>query len=275
MHGLRTICFLHFCGAFLCYTPCKRVASFKLWMKSGYETNNVFIFGLGYVGLRCARMLCSRGYSVQGTCRSEQGVEAISTESNGLIQAYVFSRKTPLSAEAASALEKSSYILSTIPPDSESDDPVLQHFESYSDSIKSKLMLGYFSSTTIYGNHDGNWVDESSPTLFNVAKAASRSTAENRWKTLELFGSPVHIFRLSGIYGPNRSALQTVVKNNGNLSSVGLDNCSYVSRIHIDDITQYVLLTIQHCRDFQSGQVVNLSDNYPSTKYEVKTKRIL
>ena len=164
---------------------------------------------------------------------------------------------------------KVSYVLSTVPVDRKTKvDAVLQQ-EKLAAQVK-KLALqgeivwgGYLSTTSVYGNHDGAWVDEDTQVPFEDLgrRGKLRLTAENAWKFST--GMPMHIFRLPGIYGPGRGSLSRARK--GSARSV-VKKDQVFSRIHVDDIVGVVIASM---RQPNPNRVYNVVDDLPAESYVV------
>ena len=101
----------------------------------------LFIFGLGYTAARIATAITARGWEVVSTGREG----TLSFDDSGTVRM---------------ALAHASHVLSSVPPGGEGLDPVL---ERYGDALSAKW-LGYLSSTGVYGDTQGAWVDETAPT---------------------------------------------------------------------------------------------------------------
>ena len=161
-------------------------------------------------------------------------------------------------------LKNVTHILNSIPP-LENGDVVYEMLNSIDDKILSELVwFGYFSSTSVYGNHDGKWVDEETKTSPTNIRGERRLKVENLY--MELFKKkklPTHVFRLPGIYGPGRSVLDRIL--NGNNSVIRLKN-HFFSRVHVEDIASAInkSMTIR-----TPGQIYNLTDNFPCSAHDV------
>jgi nucleoside-diphosphate-sugar epimerase len=230
----------------------------------------VFIFGLGYVGTDLAFELQSQGWQVSGTCTNVN--KAIELKDQG-INTFLFDEMTNSNGQndCLNDLMSSTHILSTIPPIPSLDYDIV--LEAYLNSIRKSVMsktlkwVGYLSSTGVYGDCDGAWVNEETPVNPTNPKTIARANAERDWRDLyERSGLPVHVFRLAGIYGPGRSALQTLIKAQGDLTQCQADDIAYISRIHVTDISK-VLTTSMQSPD--PGAIYNVADDLPSTRYDV------
>ena len=201
----------------------------------------LFVFGLGFSARVIARAAVARGWRVAGTSRDGHGV--------GLdgVTVHAFDRSHPLPEDA---LDGVSHVLSSVPPDADGD-PVL-------DSVAKRLRqgrltwVGYLSTTGVYGDCDGGWVDEDSPVNPNLDRSRRRAQAERSW--LES-GLPVHLFRLAGIYGPGRSAIDSV--REGKARRI-VKPGQVFSRIHVDDIAQVVLASMARPNP---GAIYNVCDD--------------
>ena len=122
---------------------------------------------------------------------------------------------------------------------------------------------GYLSSTSVYGNHFGNWVTEKSKLKPTTERGIARLQAEK--KNMNLFKKlniPVHIFRLPGIYGPGRSIVEKLKKNN----LVIRKKNHFFSRIYVDDIAKAIITSIKKPTP---GEIYNLTDDLPETSEKV------
>ena len=190
----------------------------------------MLIFGLGYTATRIAGALRARGWQVSATGR--MGDLAFDDESAVL-----------------GALERASHVLSSVPPAGESD-PVLGR---YGDRLAGRW-LGYLSSTGVYGDAQGAWVDESAPT--GTGRRSARSEADARW-----LGLGARVFRLPGIYGPGRSALDRV--RDGRAQRIDLPEQVF-SRVHVDDIVSGVIAGL-----VGPAGAYNLADDLPCSQNAV------
>lgn len=131
--------------------------------------------------------------------------------------------------------------------------------------------VGYLSSTGIYAELKGDRINEQAPIHCTNKKSLIRYEAECSWKDLyDKYQIPVHIFRLSGIYGPERNAFTLLLQQQQNtVSPMTIDNETISSRIHVDDIIQILQVSMGNPTP---GEVFNVADDHPSSKYEVKNK---
>ncbi|MEQ1704601.1 MAG: SDR family oxidoreductase [Rickettsiales bacterium] len=205
---------------------------------------SLFIFGLGYASQAVAHAAMAQGFSVAGTCHSQEKCAALKEQG---IKAFLFSEIT------SEIIAGYNYILSSIPPQENVDVvlPVIRH-------PSSAIWLGYFSTTGVYGDYAGAWVDESSEPRPNNDRLRKRLEAEEKWRAL---GG--HIFRLAGIYGKGRSALDDVLAG----TARRVDKKGQVfSRTHVDDIAQTVLASMLKPN---AGAIYNVCDDEPAPAHEV------
>jgi nucleoside-diphosphate-sugar epimerase len=218
----------------------------------------LFCFGLGYSPSFLADGLLVEGWTIAGTSRSEEGCSALAARG---FDAYLFDTKTPL--RNPDVLQNTTHLLTAVPP-GESGDPVLKlHIQDIA-AIQSLTWVGYLSATSVYGDTGGAWVDETAPTNPSTERGQRRVAAETAW--LEFCAEnrfPAHIFRLAGIYGPGRSALDQVRAGRARR----IDKPDHLfSRIHVDDI-----IAVLRASMFQpkSGAIYNLCDDQPAPSAEV------
>ncbi|MEZ5681133.1 MAG: SDR family NAD(P)-dependent oxidoreductase [Erythrobacter sp.] len=192
----------------------------------------LFVFGLGYTAGRIAEALRGSGWQVDATGSAGN----LSFEDADAVRA---------------ALAQASHVLSSVPPAEESD-PVL---DRYGEVLHGKW-LGYLSSTGVYGDVGGAWVDESSPT--GGGRRPARVDCDARWLDVG-----ARVFRLPGIYGPGRSAFDRVLS--GKAHRIDLPDQVF-SRIHVDDIVRGVVAAI--VSDAPPG-AYNLADDLPTSQNAV------
>lgn len=190
----------------------------------------MFIFGLGYTASRIAAALAARGWEVVSTGRD--GTLAFDDIANVRL-----------------ALADSSHVLSSVPPAADGD-PVLEAFGA---ALQGKW-LGYLSSTGVYGDTEGAWVDESAPT--GTGRRTARAEADAAWLARD-----ARVLRLPGIYGPGRSALERVAE--GKAHRIDLPGQVF-SRVHVDDIVSAALLGL----DAPAG-AYNVADDLPASQNAV------
>ncbi|MDX2101624.1 MAG: SDR family oxidoreductase [Alphaproteobacteria bacterium] len=219
------------------------------WRKPGV----LFCFGFGYSARALAAQLAPAGWQIHGTARSAARLAEIAATG---ATAHSFDRGQPLTD--LSALMAATHILSSVPPD-EAGDPVLDaHAADLAQS--SAAWVGYLSTTGVYGDRQGGWVEEDDALRPVGPRQARRVTAEAGWRAL---GLPLHIFRLAGIYGPGRSAIDTV--RSGRAQRV-VKPGQVFARIHVDDIATVLAASIARPNP---GAIYNVADNEPAPPQDV------
>lgn len=230
------------------------------WDKAMADTPRFFCFGLGFSALHLARRLKARGWRVAGTARSAEKVEKLRAEG---IEAWRFDGQGGLE-NAVEALSGTTHLLSSVPPDGRTADPVLEyHFDDIR-ALPGLEWVGYLSTTGVYGDRNGGWVDENAAQEPTGDRGQRRVTAEARW--LDLWWDdalPVHVFRLAGIYGPGRNAIETVRKGKARrINKAG----QVFSRIHVDDIANVLEASIARPNP---GAAYNVCDDEPAPPQDV------
>jgi len=217
-------------------------------------TGRLFIFGVGFSGLEIARLARAAGWTVAGTVTTPDKVERLAAEG---IEAHLFDGTKPL---PDAALAKTTHVLSSVPP-RPTGDPVLN---SCAALLRDARWLGYLSTTGVYGDTGGAWVDETAPTHPQLPRSVARLAAERAWQALGLdAGAIVDIFRLPGIYGPGRSALDQV--KNGRARRIDKPGQCF-SRIHVADIAATVLAAITRP---SPGAIYNVADDLPAATKDI------
>ncbi|MSO71402.1 MAG: SDR family oxidoreductase [Alphaproteobacteria bacterium] len=212
-------------------------------------------FGHGYTARALARVLPDQeaGWSVIGTRRAPD--EAAKLEGEG-VSGQVFTRGQKLGHDT---IQRATHILVSIPPDGEGDPVLAEHAEDLARAASRLHWIGYLSTTAVYGDRAGAWVDESSELRPVGARGRRRVEAEAGWLRLgREQGLPVHVFRLAGIYGPGRNALDQV--RAGSARRI-LKPGQVFSRIHVADIVQVLLASMAQPNP---GAVYNLADDEPA-----------
>jgi len=205
---------------------------------------NLLVFGLGYSGRAIAREAAAAGFAVTVTSRSPNGEPDV----------------IPFNA-AEAAIAEATHIVATAAPD-EQGDPVLARYGQAIAAAKNLRWVGYLSTTGVYGNRDGGWVDEDTPPAPQSPRALRRVAAEAAWGALPV---AVDIFRLAGIYGPGRSMFDDL--REGSARRVVKPGHLF-GRIHRDDIAYGVVRAM--LREAAPGlSVFNFSDDEPAASADV------
>ena len=237
-------------------------------------TRSLFCFGLGYTSLGLAETLQRAGWRVAGTCRSAERARAL--EAAG-IPAFVWcpDEKKFLGDDGAAALRDATHVLVSVPPTEReisrehnreepfSMDPVLADaacvaaLERSGAETNEIAWLAYLSSTGVYGDHAGKFVDETSPCAPTTAKTRARLDAEQSWAAFATaLGFPLRVFRLGGVYGPRRSLLDAAARANGSetATSSGKKKSSrfsraFVARCHVRDVVAILCASMRQADD--------------------------
>jgi nucleoside-diphosphate-sugar epimerase len=213
-------------------------------------------FGFGYSAQALARAL-GPGWSITGTSR---GGEAPSAPAGANVRCLRFDRDHPLEPAAFAGV---THVLLSVPPD-EAGDPVFDRHRDDIAAISGLAWLGCLSTTGVYGNRDGGWVDESSELRPSGVRGRRRVAAEAAW--LDLWRTrnvPVHVFRLAGIYGPGRSPFGAL--RAGAAKRIDKPGQAF-SRIHVEDLADVLMASIARPRP---GAVYNVCDDEPAASAEV------
>jgi nucleoside-diphosphate-sugar epimerase len=192
------------------------------------QSPHLFCFGLGYSATFAACRLLARGWRVGGTCRTPEKQAQLKALG---IDALLFDRERPL-ADAGAALLGVTHLLSSVPPDARGDPVIGLHRAEINAVAPSLAWIGYLSTTGVYGDRAGGWVDETSALRPSGERGRRRLAAEADWLGIK---QPAHLFRLAGIYGPGSSALDAV--REGRARRV-VKAGQVFSRIHVADIAQ-------------------------------------
>jgi nucleoside-diphosphate-sugar epimerase len=217
----------------------------------------LFCFGFGFSARALARRLAAAGWAVAGTTR--QAAKSAELKAEG-IAAFVFDRDHPLEA---AALAGTTHLLVSIAPDAQGD-PVLDCHAADIAALPELAWVGYLSTTGVYGDWQGAEVDETSELRGVKGRNRHRIEAEAGWLALQAErGLPVQVFRLAGIYGPGRSALDSV--RSGRARRIDKPDHLF-SRIHVEDIATVLEASIARPNP---GRIYNVCDDEPAAAAEV------
>ena len=212
-------------------------------------TGTLLSLGHGYSASALARLLIPQGWTVIGTTRSEDRADMLRADG---VEPLLWS------ADLAPALARATHLLSSIAPDDRGDPALLAYGTQIADAPLH--WVGYLSTTGVYGDHQGGWVDETTPLTPSTRRGIQRVRAEAEWQAL---GLPLHIFRLAGIYGPGRGPFEKV--RDGTARRI-LKRGQVFSRIHVDDIAQVLRASIRHP---DPGTAYNVCDDDPAPPEDV------
>jgi nucleoside-diphosphate-sugar epimerase len=213
----------------------------------------LFSFGHGYSASALAARLIPAGWKIIGTTRSAEKAERIAR-----------SGVTPViwpGTDVRALLEKADALLTSVAP-GPGGDPVLAEYREEITKLAAKLSwVGYLSTTGVYGDHAGGWVDETTPLSPGTDRGRARVSAEADWQSIP--GLPLHIFRLAGIYGPGRGPFAKV--RAGTARRI-IKKGQFFSRIHVEDIAQVLEASINRPRP---GAIYNVCDDDPAPPQDV------
>ena len=216
-------------------------------------TKTLLSFGHGYSARALTRLLLPEGWAVIGTTRSEEKAETLRSEG---VDPLVWP-----GADMTDALARATHLLISAGPD-EHGDPVLAQM---ADKIVAKApdleWVGYLSTTGVYGDHNGGWVDESAALTPATKRGQLRVEAEAQWQAIP--DLPLHIFRLAGIYGPGRGPFSKV--RNGTARRI-IKEGQVFSRTHVEDIAQILHASIKKPNP---GAAYNVCDDDPAPPQDV------
>lgn len=215
---------------------------------------SLFCFGLGYTGARLARAALALGWRVAGTCRTTEKAEALRALG---IHAVPFDGER-VSTAVKDALPWATHLLSSIPP-GEDGDPVLSLHGEDLEAADALGWIGYLSTTGVYGDCGGAWIDEERTPSPATIENQRRLVAESAWLDLGArTAAPTHIFRLPGIYGPDgRSAMDSL--DAGRARRI-VKPGQVFNRIHIDDLVAVLLASMERPH---AGRIYNVADDEP------------
>ena len=211
--------------------------------------NTLICLGYGYSAAALAARLVPQGWTVIGTIRHASAAD-------NLIAHGVEPLLLP--ADLGPALARASHVLATAAPDN-GGDPFLAASLADLTAARPKW-VGYLSTTAVYGDHQGGWVDETTPPTPQSARAVLRILAEQQWLAT---GLAVHVFRLAGIYGPGRGPFEKV--RDGSARRI-IKPGQVFSRIHVDDIAATLMASMVRPKP---GEIYNVCDDDPAPPEDV------
>ena len=214
----------------------------------------IFIYGYGYTSQHLCKLLISNKIiATSRNCKMKKSINdnielVAPSESNLIIKEYS---------------DKITHLLISVPP-SDDGDPFLNNFNKDLQSLKNLKWVGYLSATSVYGDHKGEFVNENSELLTKFTRGINRKLAEDQWIDISnKYNLPLHIFRIAGIYGPQRSIIDR--KTSGNYNNVNNDN-HFFSRIYIDDLVNIINASMNKPNPIS---IYNVADDLPSSLNDV------
>jgi nucleoside-diphosphate-sugar epimerase len=210
-------------------------------------------FGHGFSAQALAKTLLAQGWTVIGTTRNPSKIKAL--RASGV---------TPLlwpDHNLHDAINHASHLLVSAAPDDRGDPLLAAHGDDIRRAAPHLQWVGYLSTTGVYGDHQGGWVDETTPLTPSTRRGRLRVQAEHQWQDIP--GLALHIFRLAGIYGPGRGPFEKVRKG---IARRIIKQNQLFSRIHVDDIAQVLTASIARPNP---GAIYNLCDDDPAPPEDV------
>ena len=221
---------------------------------------NLFCFGFGQVAKQFVKkiLLENQMLELNTSTRKEKTSEVY----NGLnFTKYKFDGRN-IDEKIKKKIQSASHVLISIPPTS-GEEVVVKYFKDILRETKCSWIT-YLSATSVYGNHQGEWVDENSETNPSNITGINRLKAEKIWLQLaKEFNLPLQIFRLSGIYSNQYNILKRL--RNEKVQLIKKKN-HFFSRIHLDDIAN---ILFQSLNKFKPYEIYNISDDKPAPQEEV------
>ena len=224
------------------------------------NTKNIICFGFGQVAKNFIKKLKDQGITFKLTTTSREDT-IIKEFENINYESFQFSEEG-FDKNFISRFEKADHILLSIAPISGTD-IVIKNLKDYFKSSKFKWIT-YLSATSVYGDHNGEWVDENSETKPTSPNGIERLKVEKEWMQLaSKFDLPFQIFRLSGIYSNQFNILKRL--KSGEAKIINKKN-HFFSRIHVEDIANILFSSLNN---FKKKEIYNISDNLPASAEEV------
>ena len=223
--------------------------------------SHLFCFGLGYSAQCVAQHLAPQGWHIAGTARTSDGAQKITAQG---YDAFIFDGSAP-GAGVAQAIADATHVLVSAPPDA-AGDPALRHHAGDLMRAPSLSWIGYLSTVGVYGDSQGAWIDETMPTDATSSRGRRRAAAELEWLALAADrNARAQVFRLAGIYGPGRSAIDRL--RSGTAHRI-IKPGQVFNRIHVDDIAAAVLAGIA---GRGGAQIYNVTDDEPAPPQDIVT----
>ena len=218
--------------------------------------NKVLIFGYGYVARFLSEKIIANGNSVLATSRD-------SNKMNTQVDKLTLIHPDKINSKLTELKDETTHLIVSAPPN-ESGDVFLNQYQDILLSMSNLKWIGYLSATNVYGDHNGEYVNEFSSLKGNTSKGINRIKAEGQWieysKENDL---PLHIFRIAGIYGPERNIYERIKSNKFNHI---IKHDQYFSRIYIYDLVNILLASMNKPNPIN---IYNVADDMPSNMSDV------
>ncbi len=227
------------------------LASLRLADHQRGMTQCLLSFGHGYSARATSKQMDPNSWRVIGTTRDASQLEVIRASG---AEPHVWPGEVP-------DLDGVTHLLISTAPTAEGDPVLAQLRDEIVARARQFTWVGYLSTTAVYGDHQGEWVDETTPTTPTAERGRWRVQAENQWA--EIPNLPLHIFRLAGIYGPGRGPFSKLKR--GGLRRI-IKPGQVFSRIHVDDIAQVLIASMAQPNP---GAIYNVCDDEPVPPQDV------
>jgi nucleoside-diphosphate-sugar epimerase len=215
--------------------------------------NHLLCFGFGFSAQALAHKLDQKLWRITGTSRSAAGAAAIAAQG---FDGVIFENLKSIPSTVT-------HIVSSVPPDGQGDPVLIRFGQELSERAKDFKWVAYLSTTGVYGDREGALVDETALLTPNTERGQRRVDAEAAWQAIPEL--PLHIFRLAGIYGPGRNALESI--RSGTAKRV-IKPGQIFSRIHVEDIAGILATSILRPNP---GRIYNVADDEPCPPQDVIT----
>lgn len=216
-------------------------------------THTLLSFGHGYSARALTSLLQPQGWRIIATTRSAEKAHALAATG---VEALIWP-----GTDMTEAIQSADHILISAGPDGDGDPVLTQWRDAIAKHAAQLRWVGYLSTTGVYGDHGGGWVDENTPLQPSTKRGQYRKDAEEGWGAIP--DLPLHIFRLAGIYGPGRGPFAKV--RNGTARRI-IKEDQVFSRTHVEDIAQILAASIAQPNP---GAAYNVCDNDPAPPQDV------
>ena len=224
------------------------------------NTIKVFCFGFGQVAKHFVKKIISQNLTLELSVTSRQEThQEVFEEIN--FTSYEF-ENDKFDENINLKIKEADYILVSVPPIS-GEDIVIKNFKGLLKNTNPKWIT-YLSATSVYGDHNGEWVNETSATKPSTLNGKNRLKAENDWQVFSKENNlPLQIFRLSGIYSKQNNILKRL--KTGQAKIIKKEK-HFFSRIHVEDIANILFISL---KKFKTNEIFNISDDQPASQEEV------
>ena len=224
------------------------------------NTIKVFCFGFGQVAKHFVKKIISQNLTLELSVTSRQETHQEVFEGINFTS-YEF-ENDKFDENINLKIKEADYILVSVPPIS-GEDIVIKNFKDSLKTVKAKWIT-YLSATSVYGDHNGEWVNEKSETKPSTLNGKNRLKAENDWRVFSRENNlPLQIFRLSGIYSKQNNILKRL--KTGQAKIIKKEK-HFFSRIHVEDIANILFISL---KKFKTNEIFNISDDQPASQEEV------